>query len=197
MGAFLCLGRFRFPCFLSVLRGLSPRRRVAVAWVASPAFCILCCLGSPRLPETQAALPDATRYASQNITGRLPRRVLLNLESRCGVRPSSSEEGITCPRVRTSGSQRGCRARVIGSHPRVAQTSEFVRPAPKPAGVRRQSALEVIASSQTKISQGVVRPAQEREELTALAADTSQAVSRCVHETGGEESSGCLMRSQV
>ena len=95
-----------------------------------------------------------------------------------------------------SGSQRGCRARVIGSHPRVAQTSEFVRPAPKPARVRRQSALEVRASSQTKLSRGLVRPAQEREEVTALAADTSQAVSRCVHETGGEESSRRLMHSQ-
>ena len=41
-----------------------------------------------------------------------------------------------------------------------------------------------------------MRPAQEREELTALAADASQAVSWCVHETGGEESSRCLMRSQ-
>ena len=68
--------------------------------------------------------------------------------------------------------------------------------APKPARVRRQSALEVRASSQTKLSRGLVRPAQEQEELTALAADTSQAVSRCVHETGGEESSRCLMRSQ-
>ena len=41
-----------------------------------------------------------------------------------------------------------------------------------------------------------MRPAQEREVLTALAVDTSQAVSRCVHETGGDESSRCLMRSQ-
>ena len=52
-GPFLCPGRFRFPCFLAVLRWLSPRRRVAVTSVASPAFCSLCCLGSPRLPETQ------------------------------------------------------------------------------------------------------------------------------------------------
>ena len=113
------------------------------------------------------------------------------------VRSSSgSEEGITCPRVRISGSQRGCRARVIGSHPRVAQTSEFVRQPPKPAWVRRQSAPEVRASSQTKLSRGFVGPAHGRERLTALAVDTSQAVSRCVHETGGEESSRCLMRSQ-
>ena len=39
-------------------------------------------------------------------------------------------------------------------------------------------------------------PAHGRERLTALAADTNQTVSRCVHETGGEESSRCLMHSQ-
>ena len=54
---------FRVPSFVlvgsvslvswAVLRGLSPRRRVAVTSVASPAFCSLCCLGSPRLPQTQ------------------------------------------------------------------------------------------------------------------------------------------------
>ena len=66
----------------------------------------------------------------------------------------------------------------------------------KPAWVRKQSAPEVRASSQTKLSLGLVRPAHRREELTTLAADTSQTVSRCVHETGGEESSRCLMRSQ-
>ena len=66
----------------------------------------------------------------------------------------------------------------------------------KPVWVRRQSAPEVRASSQTKLSRGFVGPAHGRERLTALAADTSQTVSRCVHETGGEESSRRLMHSQ-
>ena len=66
----------------------------------------------------------------------------------------------------------------------------------KPVWVRRQSAPEVRASSQTKLSRGFVGPAHRRERLTALAADTSQTVSRCVHETGGEESSRRLMHSQ-
>ena len=66
----------------------------------------------------------------------------------------------------------------------------------KPVWVRRQSAPEVRASSQTKLSRGFVGPAHGRERLTALAADTSQTVSGCVHETGGEESSRRLMQSQ-
>ena len=66
----------------------------------------------------------------------------------------------------------------------------------KPVWVRRQSAPEVRASSQTKLSRGFVRPAHRRERLTALAADTSQTVSRCGHETGDEESSRRLMHSQ-
>ena len=84
----------------------------------------------------------------------------------------------TCDRL-TSASGRDLGVRPTGS---------------KPAGF--ENSLCLRASSQTKLSRGLVRPAQEREELTALAADTSQAVSRNVHETGGEESSRCLMRGQ-
>ena len=81
--------------------------------------------------------------------------------------------------------------------PSASGTDFGVRPTgSKPAWVRRQFVLEVRASSQTKLSRGLLRLAQEREELTALAADTSQAVSGCVHETGGGESSRCLTRSQ-
>ena len=74
------------PCFLAVLtRGPSPRRRVAVTSVASPAFCSLCCLGSPRLHRNSGQrgqfkvllslhfrMHQVTR--SQKITGRLAQK---------------------------------------------------------------------------------------------------------------------------